>query len=60
MSWALWLAAPLLATAIVAIWSWLRGRPSRVPESDEAVLAHQQYLDALIVPARGTARVSRD
>jgi hypothetical protein len=60
MSWALWLAPPVVATVLVAMWSWWRGRPARVPESDEAIRAHQAYLDALVVPARGTGRVSRD
>jgi hypothetical protein len=60
MAWALWLAAPLVTTALVALATWRRGRPPRLPDSDEAIRAHQDYLDALTAKARGTARVSRD
>ncbi|MDT4892937.1 MAG: hypothetical protein QOE97_1972 [Pseudonocardiales bacterium] len=59
MSWALWLAAPLVATALAAIALWLRGRPARVAPTDDAINAHQAYLDALTVPARGRIRVDR-
>ncbi len=50
MAWAWWLAAPVLATALVALWFWWRGRPRRQPDTDAAMREHQQFLDAL---ARG-------
>jgi hypothetical protein len=56
MAWALWLAAPVLVTLVAALWSWWRGRPERVPDTHEAMQAHRDYLDALVVPARGTER----
>jgi len=57
MAWALWLAAPVLTTLVVAVVTWRRGRPERIPDSDEAIRAHQAYLDALTTRARGTTRV---
>ena len=60
MAWVLWLAGPVVATALVALWTWVRGRPARVPDSDAAIRGHQAYLDALTADPRGTARVSRD
>jgi hypothetical protein len=59
MSWAMWLLAPLVPTALAAIALWLRGRPARTAPTDDAIKAHQAYLDALVVPARGQARVER-
>jgi hypothetical protein len=56
MSWALWLATPIVMTVLAATWSWWRGRPQRVPGTDEAMRAHQDYLDALVRPARGIER----
>lgn len=56
MAWAVWLAVPVVATLLIAGWVWLRGRPPRLPTTDEAMRAHQRYLEALIVPARGGAR----
>jgi hypothetical protein len=56
MSWALWLATPIVMTVLGATWSWWRGRPQRVPGTDEAMRAHQDYLDALVRPARGIER----
>jgi hypothetical protein len=57
MAWALWLAVPVVVTVLVALWAWWRGRPQRQPDTDEAMRAHRDYLDALTVPARGTHRV---
>jgi hypothetical protein len=57
--WVLWLALPVAATALAALWAWWRewrARPRHVPTTDEAMRAHREYLDALIVPARGVAR----
>jgi hypothetical protein len=59
MSWALWLAPPLVVTVLASLWAWVRNRPVPAPATDEAIKAHQDYLDALVVPARGTARVER-
>jgi hypothetical protein len=56
MAWALWLAAPLAVTLVVAAWSWLRARPPRPPTTAQAMQAHRDYLDALVVPARGDIR----
>jgi hypothetical protein len=53
MAWAFWLAPPVLVTSLVAIWTWLRGRPARTPRIAEAMRGHQAYLDTLVVPARG-------
>lgn len=56
MGWALWLAAPVAGTSLVALWAWWRGRPVPAPDTDEAMRAHRDYLDALTIPARGSAR----
>ena len=58
MAWAVWLAVPFAATALASLWAWWRARPQRAPTAEEAMRAHRDYLDALIVPARGTARVA--
>jgi hypothetical protein len=67
MAWALWLAVPVAATAVAALWAWWQGqrgraggsaaagRQARRPEA--AMRGHQQYLDALTRPARGQDRV---
>jgi hypothetical protein len=57
MAWAGWLATPVAATVLAALWAWWRARPARLPSAQEAMRAHREYLDALVVPARGTARV---
>lgn len=56
MAWAVWLAVPVAATVLAALWAWWRARPARTPSAREAMQAHRDYLDALVVPARGTAR----
>lgn len=58
MAWAVWLAVPVVATMLAALRSWWRGRPKRAPTVREAMRAHRGFLDALVVPARGTARVA--
>jgi hypothetical protein len=58
MAWAVWLAVPVAATVLAALWAWWRARPERAPTAREAIRAHRDYLDALIVPARGMARVA--
>jgi hypothetical protein len=56
MAWAVWLAAPVVTTLLAALSAWWVGRPKRVPSTQEAMQAHREYLDALVVPARGAAR----
>jgi hypothetical protein len=60
MTWALWLAVPVGATTLAALWAWVRGwwsrRADRPLSTDEAMRAHSEYLDALVIPARSTAR----
>ncbi|HEY7049197.1 MAG TPA: hypothetical protein VH373_18400 [Jatrophihabitantaceae bacterium] len=46
-AWALWLAGPVVATALAALWVWWRGRPARVPRPKKAMAEHRAYLDAL-------------
>ncbi|MDT4957536.1 MAG: hypothetical protein QOF87_2668 [Pseudonocardiales bacterium] len=58
MAWAVWLAAPVAATVLAALWAWWRARPARTPSAKAAMQAHRDYLDALVVPARGTARAA--
>jgi hypothetical protein len=60
MAWALWLAAPIAVTLLVAGWAGFRARAPRAPTTAEAMQAHRDYLDALVVPARGTARPDQD
>jgi hypothetical protein len=63
MGWALWLAAPVCATALAALWAWLRGwrvrRAARPPSTEQSVREHLAYLDALVIPARSSARPER-
>ncbi|WP_375481721.1 hypothetical protein [uncultured Jatrophihabitans sp.] len=47
MGWALWLAVPVAVTVLAALWSWLRSRPRRLPDTAESMRAHSAYLDAL-------------
>lgn len=46
-AWALWLAAPAVATMLVAVWTWWRGRATKPPSAAEAITAHRAYLAAL-------------
>jgi hypothetical protein len=48
-----WLAVPITVTMLAAVWVWWRGRPQPAPTVRQAMQAHQAYLDALAVPARG-------
>lgn len=60
MTWALWLAVPVGATALAALWSWWRGyrvrRANRPLGTEAAVRAHSDFLDALTIPARSSVR----
>jgi hypothetical protein len=58
MAWALWLAAPVAVTALVAVWVWWRGRPVRTPSVADGMRQHDEYLAALVVPVRGAARTA--
>lgn len=61
MAWALWLAVPIVATALAALggwWSARRARPARRADATDTMQAHRDYLDALTVPARGTERIA--
>lgn len=62
MAWAWWLAPPVIAGTLAALRAWWGTRRSVAPTpstTDDAMRAHQDYLDALARPVRGTARVSR-
>ena len=59
MAWALWLLPTLAVPTLAALWTFWRGRPAKLPTADDAMQAHREYLDALVVPARGTHRVER-
>jgi hypothetical protein len=50
-AWALWLAGPVVATALAAVWTWWRGRPAKVPKPKRAMAEHQAFLEALREPA---------
>ncbi len=56
MSWALWLAVPVVVTLLAAVATWLRSRPRRTPGTRAAVRAHGDYLDALVQTARSKDR----
>ena len=56
MAWALWLAIPVAVTALAAVASWLRGRPAPALKTDEAMRAHDDFLDALVQTARSKDR----
>lgn len=61
MAWMLWLAAPVVATTVAAVLAWWAGwraRPAARVDPLSAMRDHRAFLDALVVPARGTARVS--
>ena len=52
-AWALWLAAPAVATMLVAVLTWWRGRATKPPSATEAITAHRAYLAALTHQAVG-------
>jgi hypothetical protein len=59
MGWAVWLAMPAGATVLAALWAWWRGLQARGPRkvsTQDRMRAHQEYLDALVVPARSADR----
>ena len=62
MTWALWLAVPVGATTLAALAGWIRGllvrRAARPLTTQESMRQHADYLDALVIPAGGTARCS--
>jgi hypothetical protein len=47
LSWAVWLAAPVVVTVLAALILWWRGRPARPLRTAETISGHQAYLDAL-------------
>jgi hypothetical protein len=56
VGWAVWLSIPVAATLLAAMGSWLRGRPKKTPTTDEAMRAHEEFLDALVQTARAKDR----
>ncbi|HEV7194252.1 MAG TPA: hypothetical protein VGN35_13715 [Jatrophihabitantaceae bacterium] len=56
MAWILWLAAPVLAPVTAALAVWARSRPPRDLDVEDAMKQHEDYLSALVIPARGTVR----
>jgi hypothetical protein len=48
----LWLLVPVFATVLAALGSWWRSRPKRPPTMQEAMRAHDEFLDALVQSAR--------
>lgn len=57
MAWVLWLAVPVLTPVLVACVVWVRSRPPKAVAAEDAMRQHQDYLAALVAPARGTRRV---
>ena len=47
MGWVWWLMAPLVATTLAAVATWWANRPRRPLTSEQAVLAHHDFLEAL-------------
>jgi hypothetical protein len=58
MTWAWWLAVPVVVTLLAALWSWVRARPRRLPDTAESMRAHTAYLDALGASSRSRAPVA--
>jgi len=59
MTWAVWLAVPIAATTLAALWTGWRAHRAAVAEQLDtagAMRAHQNYLDALTIPARSMSR----
>ena len=62
MTWALWLAVPVGATTLAALWAWVRGwwarRAARPLGTEAAMRAHSEYLDALVLPHAAPRRAT--
>jgi hypothetical protein len=56
VAWVIWLLVPVIAPVLVALVIWVRGRPRRLPTTDEAMREHAAYLDALGQTARSRDR----
>jgi len=59
MAWAIWLAIPVVATLLAALFAWVRDRPRRAPGTRRTMQQHAEYLDALVIPARESRRPDR-
>ena len=58
-AWAVWLAVPIGATSLAAMWAWWRTRRAArkaVLDTPASMRAHQSYLDALTLPALSSRR----
>jgi hypothetical protein len=47
LSWAIWLAVPIVITGLASLLLWWRARPERPLRTAETISGHQAYLDAL-------------
>jgi hypothetical protein len=47
LTWALWLAAPVLVTVLAAMVLWWRARPPRPQGIEETIAGHREYLRVL-------------
>jgi hypothetical protein len=56
MGWAVWLLTPVAVTVLAAVGSWLRARPARAQNTQQAMQAHDEFLDALAQTARSKDR----
>ncbi len=56
MGWAVWLLIPVAVTVLAALGSWWRARPARTLNTQEAMQAHGEFLDALSQTARSKDR----
>jgi hypothetical protein len=56
VTWAVWLAIPVVLTALAAVFAWLRNRPPRPVDTARAMREHGEYLDALVRTARSKDR----
>jgi len=56
VTWAVWLAVPVVATLLAAAWTWLRSRPAKPLTTSQAMQEHGNYLDALVETARSKDR----
>jgi hypothetical protein len=48
--WAFWLAVPVIATVLAAVWTWWRARAPKLASTRVGMAEHQAYLDALARP----------